>query len=223
MGNAVGIEILREGIALRKKGNVERALKKFDEVLRLNSRSAAAHREKAITLQIMGEKDQAVHEYKKALEIDPAYRMKKVGTAKKGEKAEGIISHKVSDVMATDIVSVPWGATLKDVATIMLRKTISSVAVRVEGTILGIVTERDFIRNYHLISGKDYAKIPVKNIMAFPLITIPADTSFEEAAKQMGKQGVRHLLVNDGDDIVGLISLRDLLAAHPKLIKKYMK
>lgn len=219
-------KILKAGIDLRKKRDLDGALKRFDDVLGLNPRSAAAHYEKAITLQLLGKKDEAFQEYKKALEIDSTYRMRREKGAEKEEKVEKVeepASYKVGDVMTKDIVSVPFGTTVQAVAEVMLRKGISSVAVRGGRKIIGIVTERDFIKNYRLISGRDYADIPIKDLVSYPLIAIPADSSLEEAARQMGKQGVRHLLVREGDDIVGLISLRDLLATYPKLIKNYMK
>jgi CBS domain-containing protein len=220
-GSAVEIEILKEGIALRKKGKIEDALKKFDEALRLNPRSAAAYRERAIALQIVGEKDLAMREYKKALEIDPSLRIRKVGAAKRKEKGEEdriTTGYKVSDIMARDLISVPLGAMARDAAELMLRKNISSVAVREGNDIICIVTERDFVRNHHYMSGKDYAKIPIKDLVAYPLLAISADTSVEDASNQMAEQGIRHFLVRDGNDIVGLISLRDIVKIYSKLL-----
>lgn len=214
-------EILTEGVELRKGGNVEEALKKFDEVLKLNLRSAAAYRERAITLQMMGEKDRAMQEYKKALQIDPTFRMRKVATAKREEKGEEdkiATGYKVSDLMATNLISVPLGSTAKDAAELMLKRNISSVAVRAGKDIIGIVTERDFVRNHYYISGKDFAAIPIKDLVAYPLVAISADESLEEASNHMAEHGIRHLLVRDGDDIVGLISLRDIVKTYSKLL-----
>lgn len=219
--------ILREGVILRKEGAVEAALKRFDEVLEINPTSAIAYREKAITLQVMGEREEAMNEYKKALAIDPAYGIRDVGevkgevAARAAEKTPTVYS--VRDVMTKDIVTVQLGATVKDAAGMMLKKSISSVAVREGGDILGIVTERDFIKNYNMLSGKDFSEIPVKDIMAYPLLAVSAGTDVEEAARQMGEQGVRHLLVRDGTEVVGLISLTDLLTVRPNLIEKYKK
>ena len=209
-------EILKEGVELRKGGNVEGALKKFDEVLKLNLRSAAAYRERAITLQMMGEKDRAMQEYKKALEIDPTFRMRKVAVAKEEDKIA--TGYRVSDLMATNLISVPLGSTAKDAAELMLKRNISSVAVRAGKDIIGIVTERDFVRNHYYISGKDFAAIPIKDLVAYPLVAISADESLEEASNHMAEHGIRHLLVRDGDDIVGLISLRDIVKTYSKLL-----
>lgn len=201
-------KILKDGVALRKGGSVEDALNKFEEALKLNPRSAAAYREKALTLQMMGRKDQALREYKNALKIDPSYRMREVAVDKRKEKIA--TSLKVRDIMTKSITSVPLGATVKDAVESMLKENLSSVAVRIENDIIGIVTERDLIKDYHHISGKDYAKIPIKDFISYPLITISADMSLEDASTQMAMQGIRHFIVSDGDEIVGMVSFRDI-------------
>jgi len=208
-------EILNEGIALRKDGIADRALLKFQEVLSLNPKNAAAYREKAITLQIMGEKDRAMAAYKKALELDPSSSLRK-GTVPKrgrGKIASGLL---VSDIMVKDLVSVSLDATAKDASELMNDKNISSVAVKEDGKVIGIVTERDFVRNYQSISGKDFADVPIKDLVAFPLIAVPVDTTLEEASIYMLEKNIRHLLVREGTDIVGLFSLRDILKTFSK-------
>ncbi len=210
-------DVLKEGIALRKDGNIDGAFKAFNMVLEFNPKSAVAYREIAITLQITGERDKAMDAYKKALEIDPTFRMKKTDRVERKEKkvAEGF---RVSDSMATSLFSVQLGSTAKDAAELMLKRNISSVAVREGGEIIGIVTERDFVRNHYFISGKDFAEIPIKTMVAYPLVTISADASLEGASNRMAEHGIRHLLVREGNDIVGLISLRDIVKAYFKFL-----
>lgn len=209
--------ILKEGVILRKEGAFEEALRRFDEILEINPRSAIAYRERAITLQVMGEGEEALDEYKKALAIDPSYGLREVGEVEKRKALKRV--PRVRDIMTREIVSIPLGATVQDAAGVMLRRNVSSVAVREGTTVLGIVTERDFIKNYRLISGKDYAEVPVKDIMAYPLIAVSVDTTFDEAIKQMEEQGVRHLLVSADGEVVGLITLRDLSTARSELME----
>ncbi|MBU2559670.1 CBS domain-containing protein [archaeon] len=213
--------LLREGTTLRKHGNVQGALLRFTEILKLNPQSAIAHREKAITLQIMGEGERAMEEYKKALEIDPTVGTKKASKTKGGKVLKGLTpsGRKVSDIMSRDIISVPFGASARDVADVMVRKNISSVAVSYGGNILGIITERDFIRNFRMIARRGEAGIPAREIMAYPVITIPYDLTLEEAASQMIEKGVRHFLVRDGADIVGMVSHRDILRVYPQIME----
>jgi CBS domain-containing protein len=209
--------LLKEGSALRKDGNFREALAKFDEVLDLNPKSAAAYREMAIALQTMDEKNLAMDAYKTALKIDPAVRMKKVAAVKR-EENKIRTGCQARDIMTTDLISVPLGATAKDAAELMLKKNISSVVVREGKDIIGIVTERDFVRNHYYISEKNFASIPIKDLVAYPLVAISADASLKEASNHIGEQGIRHLLVRDGNDIVGLISLRDIVKAYSKFL-----
>lgn len=213
--------LLRGGVNFRKQGNTDDALSRFTKILKLNPENAIAHREKAITLQMMGEGDLAMEEYKKALEIDPTLGTKKVAKIKKTEKpkrVDALSGQLVSDIMARDIISVPFGSSAQEVANVMVRKNISSVAVSYGGNILGIVTERDFIRNFSMIARRGKSGIPVREIMAYPVKTIPHDLPVEEAAEQMAEQGVRHFLIRDGEDMVGLVSLRDILIVYPRLM-----
>ena len=214
--------LLKEGVTLRKHGNTEGALLSFVEILKLNPESAIAYREKAITLQMMGETDRAMEEYKKALEIDPTYGTKKAERPKNTQKSKGVGAPsglKVSDIMSRDIISVPFGSSAREVANVMVKKNISSVAVSHGGNILGIVTERDFIRNFNMIARRGDSGIPVREIMTYPVITIPPDLTVEEAASQMAEHSVRHFLIRDGRDIVGLVSLRDIFIVYPQIIE----
>jgi CBS domain-containing protein len=217
--------LLRGGVNLRKQGNIDDALSRFTKILKLNPENAIAHREKAITLQMLGESDLAMEEYKKALEIDPTLGTKKVAKTKKPKKPKkakgvGALSGQlVSDIMARDIISVPFGSSAQEVANVMVRKNISSVAVSYGGNILGIVTERDFIRNFDMIARRGKSGIPVREIMVYPVKTISMDLTVEEAASQMAEHGVRHFLVRDGDNIVGLVSLRDIFIVYPQILE----
>ena len=214
-------ELLKTGVTLRKLGKNEEALKKFDEVLELNPRSAAAYRERAILLHemgkkellhAMGKKEQAKQDYKKAAEIDASYKTKDVtpDEDKKGEADRTTTGQKVRDVMKKNMVAVPFGATVLDVLDLMHSKKVSGVLVSDGTEIVGIVTEKDLIKNYRYISGKDIAKVSIKNFISYPMITISADTSLEDAAGQMAMRDIRHILVSEGDEPVGLVSFKDI-------------
>ena len=214
-------EMLKVGVALRKLGKNEEALKKFDDVLGLNPRNAAAYRERAILLQAMwkkellyamGKKERAMQDYKKAVEIDASYKTKEVtpDEDKKGGADRTTTGQKVRDVMKKNLVTVPFGASVLDILDLMLRKKVSGVLVSDGTEIVGIVTEKDLIKNYRYVSGKDQSKVSIKDFISYPLITISADTSLEEAAEQMVMQDIRHMIVSEGDEPVGLVSFKDL-------------
>jgi CBS domain-containing protein len=86
-------------------------------------------------------------------------------------------------------------------------------AVVIDGPwLLGIFTERDALRA--LASGADLSTTPVKEWMTKDPVTVDADTDTEEAAAIMATHGFRHLPVVDGEKVIGVISLRDVLSAR---------
>ena len=74
----------------------------------------------------------------------------------------------------------------------------------------GIVTETDLIRKA-LAKGIDPSRSAVDQIMTSPLLTIPPDCPMLDASHLMETNHVRHLCVSDGKEILGLISVRDLV------------
>jgi len=85
---------------------------------------------------------------------------------------------------------------------------IGSVLVGKENEPVGIVTERDILRV--VARGLDPTNVKLREIMVTPLITIPSDATIEEASEIMTKKMVRRLPVVDKNNIVGMITARDI-------------
>ncbi len=80
-----------------------------------------------------------------------------------------------------------------------------------EGNLAGIVTERDFSKG-SLKFGDRLLKRPVSDLMTGDLITCDITDSVADAMAMMSRGRIRHLPVTDRAEVVGLISVRDLLA-----------
>jgi CBS domain-containing protein len=104
-------------------------------------------------------------------------------------------------------VRVPAGATVGDAALVMRERHVSSVLV--DTTPPGIVTDRDF-RNRVLAEGLG-PTTPVTAIYSSPLKTVPGRTAVYEAWQMLLDQGVHHLPVTRGDEILGVLTAKDLL------------
>jgi len=124
----------------------------------------------------------------------------------------------VSEVMTKDIVGVDKDAPIKDAAGRMLERRISCLAVRDREGITGIVTDRDFVRMAWM---KETPGV-VKEIMTPNPLAVSPKATFAEAAELMGRRRMRHLLVKNGGEILGIISLRDLLQTEPTTIYSYL-
>jgi signal-transduction protein with cAMP-binding, CBS, and nucleotidyltransferase domain len=96
-----------------------------------------------------------------------------------------------------------------EIAIKMLELNVSAVVIMDSGRHVGIVTERDLTRQ---VVAKDSlpSKTPATAIMSAPLVTISKDSTIETAAATMIRKAVRHLAVQDGDIIVGMITGTDL-------------
>ena len=75
---------------------------------------------------------------------------------------------------------------------------------------VGVVSETDLVRKA-MAGGEDPLDQPVKSVMSSPIITIEIDRSAHDASDQMAEHGIRHLAVTQDGEIVGMISVVDLL------------
>ena len=115
----------------------------------------------------------------------------------------------VSEVMTKEVVTVGPHYNVADVASLMDAKGIGSVIVLEEERVLGILTERDILKV--IGAGEDPKNVAAHEALIGDLYTITPDASIEDAAGQMTQARVRHLPVIANDQIVGIISSRDVV------------
>ena len=120
--------------------------------------------------------------------------------------------------MKQDLAKVHGSTTVSDAAKIMRDRKIGSIFVEHNQQIVGIVTETDIVRQ---IVGRDQMPgfVPVVSIMSSPVIGIEASRPITEAADLMERNQTRHLAVMKAGNIVGVLSVRDLL--HPVSIDEF--
>jgi CBS domain-containing protein len=110
--------------------------------------------------------------------------------------------------MSRDLLTVEAGQPVVAVAQRMADRDVGAVLVLNAGRLAGIMTERDLMRA--LARGlRDDAV--VGDCMTADPDTITPDDTIEHAAVLMIHGGYRHLPVIDGDDVVGVLSIRDLV------------
>jgi CBS domain-containing protein len=117
----------------------------------------------------------------------------------------------IADVMSTRLVHVEPGATALEAIRRMAEAEVGSVAVCDGSRLVGIFTERDVLR----LAGEAAALdgVRVADAMTRQVITVSADTDLVSAARLMGERRIRHLPVVEGDNLLGMIGIRDVLAA----------
>ncbi|HSN39537.1 MAG TPA: CBS domain-containing protein [Burkholderiales bacterium] len=97
-----------------------------------------------------------------------------------------------------------------DALRLMAEKNIGAVLVVADGRIAGIMTERDYARKVILL-GKSSHDIPVREIMSDKVVSVKPGQTVEECMTLMTNKRIRHLPVKDGDKLVGLLSIGDLV------------
>jgi CBS domain-containing protein len=108
-----------------------------------------------------------------------------------------------------EVVTLEAGAPIRDAARLMADKKIGSVGVREDGVIVGLVTERDLVVSVLARAGN--ANQPIREAMRSGIPRVPADATEVECAAIMRDHATRHLLVEDKGQIVGVVSMRDII------------
>lgn len=106
--------------------------------------------------------------------------------------------------------SISPDATVCDAARQMRGAKVGALLVR-EGTVyLGMISEADLVRKV-LAEALNPSQALVRSVMSAPLITIDIAASAHDASDLMARAGIRHLAVVEGGEVVGVLSVRDLL------------
>jgi len=113
-------------------------------------------------------------------------------------------------LMNRNISSVEANATLQDVAMKMAEDRVGAVLVRKDGAYQGIVSETDVVRRA-LAAGLNPETCSVDTVMSSPLVTIDVGQTLVEANEIMSTTNIRHLVVTERGEVVGIISVRDLV------------
>jgi CBS domain-containing protein len=120
----------------------------------------------------------------------------------------------VRTVMSTPLVSVEPAEFLAKAAWVMGSAKAGSALVMDAGSLVGIFTERDIMRAFAESPSADVARVASVSAWMTPdPVTVAADSTVGEALDLMLSKGFRHLPVMDGDEIVGVVSMRDLAQA----------
>ena len=116
----------------------------------------------------------------------------------------------VRDGMTKVVLAVGPGHTLRQAAELMARRKVgAAVVVDPDGEGPGILTERDILES--VAAGQDPDGEYVSDHLTADVVTASPGWSLEEAAAAMVRGSFRHLLVVDGAEIVGIVSVRDIV------------
>ncbi len=115
----------------------------------------------------------------------------------------------LKEIMTNEVFTTAKETPVADVAASMLKGRFGSAVVMEGSWLSGIFTERDVLRA--AASGTDLTSSPVSHWMTSDPVTAEAGMDANEAAEIMMSHGFRHLPVVEGQTLMGIVSLRDIL------------
>jgi CBS domain-containing protein len=121
---------------------------------------------------------------------------------------------RVSDVLrgkeTTDVLKIDASATVFEALEKIVERNVGSILVTDGDKVVGIMTERDYLRKI-AVKGRTSRDTKVSEIMTSPLVYVTRETSLEETMAIMTDRRIRHLPVVENDDVVGILSIGDVV------------
>lgn len=109
-----------------------------------------------------------------------------------------------------EIWSLDPSASVYDAIRLMAEKSVGALLVMRSGKLAGIVSERDYARKI-VLQGRHSQDTPVSDIMTSDVITVTPSHTVEECMRIVTDKRIRHLPVVDGDRVIGIVSIGDLV------------
>ena len=94
----------------------------------------------------------------------------------------------------------------------MSEKNIGAVMLMEDGRLAGIFSERDYARR-GILQGRKAKSTPLRAVMTKDVFTVRPDQTIQDCMEMMSTRRCRHLPVSDGDTVVGLLSISDIVTA----------
>ncbi|MBN2036931.1 MAG: CBS domain-containing protein [Chitinispirillaceae bacterium] len=118
----------------------------------------------------------------------------------------------ILDKKGNEVYFIEKDATVHDAVKKLAAEKIGSLMVTENRKLIGIVSERDIINYCATCSSPDHGTKKVQEIMSADVVTGNKDDDLMEIMENMKKHHIRHLPVMSGEEIAGMISMRDVVA-----------
>jgi CBS domain-containing protein len=108
------------------------------------------------------------------------------------------------------VYSIRPEATVLDALKLMAQKDVGALLVMEDARVVGIMSERDYARKV-ILQGKSSQDVSVRDIMTADVVKVDPARTVEECMSLMTQRRIRHLPVCEGEKLVGLVSIGDLV------------
>ena len=116
------------------------------------------------------------------------------------------------EAKAPEIFAIGPDVPVIDAIRLMAEKRIGAVLVLEGGRLVGILSERDYARKI-VLQGRSSADTPVRDIMTADVVTVGLTDTAEHCMQVITDQRIRHLPVMSGNEVLGVVSIGDLVKA----------
>ena len=124
----------------------------------------------------------------------------------------------IGDYMSSPVISIDSELTVQEAAQQMHAKNVGALLVRVCEEYVGIITETDLARKVVAL-GLNLETTLVSSVMTKSFLSMDRYIPVEEAEEFMKKHKIRHLAVTEEDEVVGMLSVKDLVSCYSKAFK----
>ncbi len=121
----------------------------------------------------------------------------------------------VSEILRHKGTAVWWVTSetlVYDALELMAEKEIGALLIKEDGGVVGILSERDYARKV-ILKGRSSLATPVRDIMTRPVVCVHPEQTVDECMALMTSRRIRHLPVILDGEVVGLVSIGDLVKA----------
>jgi CBS domain-containing protein len=132
-----------------------------------------------------------------------------------GDAMIQLLSEILDEKGGHDVLRIDADASVFEAVKRMVEANVGSLLVTESGEITGIVTERDYLRRAAL-EGRTDKETAVREIMSSPLLVATPETTVDECMALMTDRRIRHVPVVDGSEVVGIVSIGDVVKFKSK-------
>ena len=130
------------------------------------------------------------------------------------------MSIRMRDVMVKQVITTRKDSTVEEAVKLMNEREIGCLIVTENNRPIGILTERDLLKRI-LVKSKDLKGMKVQDVMSMPLISVEPNVQIGDASRLMLQKNIKKMPIVKKGELVGLVTLTDILRIQPQLIKMY--
>jgi CBS domain-containing protein len=128
---------------------------------------------------------------------------------------------KVKEIMSFPAITEDEDASVTRILKHMGLSQVGSIVITKEGKPIGIAVDYNIAEKV-ILKDRNPDEVKAKEIMSSPLITVGSDASVEEACGLLARKGLRRLPVIEDGELVGIISIRNIVTGESVHVRKYL-